>query len=299
MKSCDTVVLGVVYQGLEEFIQDYCSSINSQSDQDFDILIINDGFKGELNSLFAKSINVIELTEGLSPAEIRLIGINNAMQLGYKKLIFTDTDDFYSNNRIAESKKGLITADFVYNQLIPVDSKGEIIEGAPVFDLPSMISNIEELLDWNVLGLGNTAVNLESLEYLKLKDVVVAFDWWLFSYLLINGRKGIEIEAESYYRQHETNIVGSKNQLSEQSLDVGIKVKLLHYYALLSLVEGSYSLDITTELKTRINQIETLKTKIVDSEYKSEYICSKNKEVGDINKGWWSQVGPLKIKKKI
>ena len=128
MKKSKTLVLGVNYKGVENYVKDYFKSIKNQDTNQFDLLILNDNASslgiGEMNV----NVDEIKISGNKSPAQIRYDGLNYAIKNDYQNLIFSDLDDFFSMNRISLSISALQKYDFVFNEIHLIDQNSEIID---------------------------------------------------------------------------------------------------------------------------------------------------------------------------
>ena len=97
MTNINTLLIGVVFEEVKPFLNKYIDSLNSQSTKNFDLLILNDGYKEDIP---VNKINnqIISILNNQTSAQIRQFGINYAIKINYKIIIFTDTDDYYSQN---------------------------------------------------------------------------------------------------------------------------------------------------------------------------------------------------------
>ena len=208
----NALLICVIYPKVKKYLADYCEFIKSQDVNRFDILILNDGFIGEF-PLRNYRITIIDIKSRLTPAEIRMLGTKYAIENDYTYVIFSDTDDYFSTNRISVSINRLEKYDFVFNELYIINEKEDVIQK----------SYYNKLIK-----------NLEYTNYLE----IIAVDWWVFSILLLNKYKGGFIkEAITYYRQHHNNFIGIGNKLNKTILRRGIKVKQIHYENLLKYCE--------------------------------------------------------------
>ncbi len=81
------VVVGTVYPGVENYLDDYFKTLASQSWRKFDILLANDGLQ---NFEIPMSVNelggqIFEVNESISANRRSLI--NRAIKLGYEKIV--------------------------------------------------------------------------------------------------------------------------------------------------------------------------------------------------------------------
>lgn len=291
----NAVVLGFIYPGVENYLDDYFSSLSQQSTKCFDIYIYNDGFDNNLLEHFITrykdlNIRVIRIENKLTPAEIREIAITDHVDK-YNYMIFSDTDDYFSTNRVEQSINALQNFDFCYNDIYLVDNFGVNYTQNSYFrnkEHPNMITQYEPLLDKNFCGLSNTAINLKTvnLKSLKIPPELIAVDWWIFSILTINDYCGCFLsDAFTYYRQHDLNTVGGLNYLNEKQLLRGIKIKKDHYKLLLRYCSSKYNYMIQEEYGN-IEQLDEIISG--NNTILKNYLFNVNKE--DKEYLWWENI---------
>lgn len=288
------VILGVLYSGIEDYLDDYFSSLENQSFMDYDIWIFNDGLDKKLLQRYVNKYNRLNIYEknldvNYTPAQIREIAIREIKDK-YDYLIFTDADDYFSSNRIEKSIRVLEDYDFCYNDMILVDFKGERLSDTTYFankDNPKIVNSFNQLVNKNFCGLSNTAINLKTinLDFLLIPQNLIAVDWWIFSLLSMKGYKGYFLDnAYTYYRQHETNTVGGLCKMNEKLLLRGVHVKKEHYKLLLEHYSSKFDSIINKEL----NNILALEKKIKERTYLEKYIANINNE--DKEFVWWETI---------
>lgn len=289
-----TLVFGVVYPGVEDYIDDYAESINDQDYQEFDILIIDDGLHIDLTKKFNKDIDIIFSENKYSKAEIRQLSIDYAIQKGYRNIVFTDTDDFFSRDRIANAVKMLNSYDFVINELVVTDNGGHIAE-YQIWDKFINQKNlvIDSFLDSNIFGLSNSAVRTSLLKQILLPDEIIASDWIIVSQLLLAGAEGIISDSKTYHRQTENNDVGIRFQLTPNRLRKGILAKRLHYQSMCQICKSSGVPEYIEQYLEKFNQMKELADNITDSGFENNYIDAVNRNFETIYTGWWSEILPL------
>ena len=291
----------VLFPGIKAYANEYFRSIEGQIAEGVDLLILNDNFDmNTLNSM--PEATVLDMPPHFSPAEIRQVGIEYSVESGYQNIIFSDGDDFFSSDRIMESLLHLEGSEFIYNQVIPVDSNGTILSSVTPshMRMPSSVSSVDSLLDYNFLGLSNTAVTLKFLNDFIIPGGLVAVDWYLFTILLLMGAKGRFVKnAKTYYRQTESNLVGSQQPLNKERLQVGIDVKYNHYTHVLKFCETHNLISQGEKFNTKKKQMFELKTALKDHDFTEEYINSINFSMEHIYKGWWSEILTLPEWNKI
>lgn len=288
------VVLGVLYPGIEDYLDDYFFSLNSQTYKHHDIWIFNDGLDKMLVKMYIDKYNKLNvylknLDNSYTPAEIRELAIKT-IKNKYDYLIFTDADDYFSSNRIEESINKLQNYDFCYNDMILVNNKGERLTQNTYFenkDNPINVNNFNQLVSKNFCGLSNTAINLRTinLDFLKIPKNLIAVDWWIFSLLLIKGYVGCFVNNTfTYYRQHSTNTVGGLCKVNEKQLFRGLYVKKEQYNLLLEDNPSKFNIIIEEEL----NNILILEKKINERTYLENYITHVNRENKEFM--WWENI---------
>ncbi len=291
----NALLIGVIYPKVRKYLLDYCKSIEYQDTNNYDILILNDGFIGRF-PLKNKRITIIDIKNKLTPAEIRMLGIKYAIENDYKYIIFSDTDDYFSSNRISVSINKLEKYDFVFNELYLINKKKDVIQKSYYNNMLKKIeyTNYLEIINGNLFGLGNAAVKVNKLKELFIPKEINAVDWWIFSILLLNKCKGGFIkEAITYYRQHNNNFIGISKKLNKTILQKGIKTKRIHYKDLLTYCEDHKMKEATKIYSKKLEEINTLNKYIKDDSFCKRYIEVINKNYKKIYSGWWSEILPI------
>lgn len=279
-KQSDTVILTTAFNVALPVARAFFNSLVRQTENSFDIFIVNDGF-GQLDIIKHEfpSLYIIEV-EGVGViSKNREIMINTTRGV-YKNAIFCDFDDFFSENRVADSLTLLDAYDIVVND-VDLYLDGEIIDQS-LFS--HNLSNGQELLlndilQCNYFGMSNTAVKMSSIPHVNFDHRLRAVDWHFFSLLLLNGARAVfSNKMHTVYRQHNTNIANIKCTDLTQLYNE-LSVKEIHY----GLLSSSY--DCYEKL---YEQIKTLSEQIKDIE--------PNTSLEEINfydsstKAWWSLI---------
>ena len=288
-----------VYPGSEKYYSDFFYSITNQTENNFDLLVLCDGTS--VNIAFAKGELFLEkIPKGKTPAQVRGVGIKFAIKNNYQFLVFTDIDDYFSENRLETSVKGLRENCIVYNDLVPVNELGRtLFANHEYFSFPDKINDFNCLLHYNIIGMGSAAVQVRSMPKIDIPPDVIAVDWWFFTVLLLNGMQGNFLkDVKTFYRQGNNNLVGSYQKLTNKRLDYGIKVKLVHYNRLFEYcIEHGYGTYAEIFFK-EASEIQLLQQAIADEKFRDKYLLSINNRLPEIYKGWWSEILPLKDWKK-
>lgn len=232
------VIFGsVIYSDAVIYAADFLRSLNNQTDRDFSLLLINDGVSPQIiDHIISKYNNDYEILGNpnhLSPVKLRVKLIEEAYLRKGNYLILGDIDDYFSDDRIEKVKNAFLrnkSIGFVYNDLRLFNGKKCMPE------MPVRVNSVKDILEYNFLGLSNTAIKMNDIDV----DFIVSlnecssfvFDWYLFSRLVLNGKKGIYVsKTVTYYRIHEDNYAGIP-QIMADMIDKELFVKRMHYNVL-------------------------------------------------------------------
>ena len=204
--------LTTVFPKNEKYLYDFFNSLKNQTYQNFDIVVINDGYKkfDKIKDDYSQNLNIIEVRYSNTPAKNKEYGINYCIDQKYDVLIFGDSDDYFQNNRVKKSLEFLNEADVVVNDLSLFNKNGVFKKNYMSHRINNLdIIDIEFIKDKNIFGMSNTAVKLKNLPKVLFDDKIIAVDWYFFKRLLEKGSKAIFTnEIITYYRQHEKNTIG-------------------------------------------------------------------------------------------
>jgi len=211
LKLNNVAFLTTIFPMEEQFLIDFFDSLSKQTYKNFDVIVVNDGYE-DFDKIKEKycELNVVELPCLKTPAKNREFGINFCKDEQYEVLIFGDSDDYFSDNRIELSLSALNNNDIVVNDVSLFDDSGiyETMYMSNRLQDDSKIS-FEYIQDKNIFGLSNTAIKLDILEEVVFDEDLVAVDWYLYKGLLKNRSNAVFInKAITYYRQYKDNTVG-------------------------------------------------------------------------------------------
>ena len=205
------VFLTTIFPMKEQFLIDFFDSLNRQTYDKFDVVVVNDGYYDFYDiKIKYQNLSIIELPHSDTTAKNREYGINYCIDNKYDVLIFGDSDDYFSDNRVEESLKYLETFDIVVNDLNLFDKNG-MYEERYISNRLSHESEVkfDYIQDKNIFGLSNTAIKTNILNRVKFDKDLVAVDWYLYKKLLKDGCNSIFTnKATTYYRQYDFNTIG-------------------------------------------------------------------------------------------
>jgi len=247
--------LTTIFPMKEEYLTMFLNSLEKQTCQNFDLIIVNDGYIDFkiLKDRFDK-LNIIELEFSSTHAKNREYGINYVIEQKYDILIFGDSDDCFEKDRVEISLEKLLDYDIVVNDLSLFDGKNIFCKGY----LSNRIENNTEIdlqfiKEKNIFGISNTAIKIGELDKIYFDKELIAIDWYFFSTLLIKGYKAVfTTDTETLYRQYAENIIGI-GKLTKETLLNGISLKLRQYKLLINLDESyKYQYEEILQLKKEI-----------------------------------------------
>lgn len=223
----------VLHPGNLTYFPDFLRSLQAQTDIDFTLLLFNDSV--ESLDLYLDGYNLpyqIVAAKG-SISEIRNQMLQYLLESDYRFAIFGDTDDFFSNNRVVVNKLLLQNNDIVVNDLWLTNTAGNVISKAYWKNREILMGliNFNSILDYNFIGLGNTAIRTEILKCMPDFDPSLkVVDWFLYSILLYKNSLSVVFTPETYifYRQHQENLIGRK-EITLQKLKNVCATKAEHY----------------------------------------------------------------------
>lgn len=276
-------VLGVVFPEVEKYLDSYLASLEKQTFNNFDLIIINDGLGDFEKYKDSCRLRINEIKYTNTPAKIREFAINYIKEK-YHYAVFTDSDDFFADNRVEKSLELLQHYDIVVNDLTTVSGEGKVLSSNY---LSNRITNLSEvkpdyIVDKNVFGLSNTAVRLRSCpERIQFNSNMVAVDWFFYAILLSRGCRAIfTSDTITYYRIYGGNAVGLGCRVTKTLIEKGIAVKLNHYEAM------SGENKKMSELYQRYKEIQK---KMAISDFKEKYLYDISKQCMDYPL-WWEQI---------
>lgn len=220
-----------IYKEGLQYAEEFSASINAQTYKDFDVLLINDNLtEVEGESICHKFYNPSFLipSKGHTIFETRTFLLEEARRRGYELLVIGDFDDCFSEERIENIVKAVCPQyTFYYHDLR--DFSGNL----QFKTMPPTTEDVSMILEYNYLGMGNTAICVQQLQEDFLKTIyegnTKVFDWYLYTRILAEGHKGKFVpQTNTYYRLHERNLAGSIAETKE-SIQKEIQVKLEHY----------------------------------------------------------------------
>lgn len=211
LKLNNIAFLTTIFPVDEVFLTDFFNSLCQQTTKDFDIVVINDGYVNfdKIKDVY-HMLNILEIKCSDTPSQNRQYGINYCIDNGYEVLIFGDSDDYFSPNRVELSLQLLVENDIVVNDVSLFNNHG-VYEKNYITNRVDNNSKVEFdfIKDKNIFGLSNTALNMKILKTVNFDKDLIAIDWCLYKDLLANKNTAVFTnKTTTYYRQHKDNTIG-------------------------------------------------------------------------------------------
>lgn len=228
----------VVFPASLPFLSPFLESLVAQSDDDFCVVVLNDGVQG-LESYFEKyNLRYQIITSPSSkPHENRIFALNKIKE-SFKSILFIDSDDELGENRVAVVKSLLKNNDMVISDIDLISENGELLLKGYLSERLTNKQPIKaaDLINKNIAGFTNTAVNIPNNHtFPELPENIKAVDWAVFHHLLsVNDNAIFTSECSTRYRQYNSNLVGM-NEYSEKMVIKSVQEKIYHYSFMLEL----------------------------------------------------------------
>ena len=182
-------------------------------------------------------VTLIDASGCPCPTAVRRTLLTTAKRHDSDILIFTDCDDVLEPGALASHAAALEQADFSYGDQILMDAAGRP-SGDTLFGMwnpPRRTAGPDTLHDGNFMGFSAAAIRRSRLsdEAATPPSTVIATDWWVFTRLLIAGRKAARtVLPVVRYRQHTANADGLRPDASIDALRRRASIAVAHFDAL-------------------------------------------------------------------
>ncbi|MCP6719113.1 MAG: glycosyltransferase family 2 protein [Patescibacteria group bacterium] len=279
-----TLLVSFIYPIIKQYLRDFFISLNSQTIEEFDAIIFDDKFNENLKD-YGYNGKILYNNDELNIFEVRKLVIDYSIEHNYDLLIFADADDVMAKDRVENIIKSYeVNISFFYNDLYLLSNREtDFFKGK----LPSNIEALEKIKEYNYFGMSHTALNVKKeREYLKIMpttDKMIAYDWFLYSYILSKGGCGKKVNTKTYYRIYSNSTAGYTNYLTDKKLRTGLKVKKYHY-DFMKQFDDTYN-DL-------LNKIIILEEKLNNPDFKDKYIKYINSKFSD-SVFWWENIKTL------
>lgn len=209
----------VFYPGAETYIGEFFDSVLDQTYKDFDLIIVNDGYKDKKLSSLCPNLSVVELRGDATISGNRAIGINYAIDKNYNYLFLCDVDDYMHPARVEHVLRSFGNNDIIVNDLdiVGTDRKLIVKDYFQKSISANTILDKDFVKDKNVFGFSNSALKVSALSKVSFPTDLKVVDWYFFTQLLNEGLKAQFLdESLTEYRQHSKNLIG----ISSFTIDV-------------------------------------------------------------------------------
>lgn len=226
-------VISAIFPANAPYFGDFFRSYAAQTRRDFDLVLFNDGVAPaalERWRHFGLETRVVSVPRGKSPAEVRAFMIAWVLGAPYRFVVFADSDDSCTPNRVEDAVAQLAEATFVFHDMNLVDADHELL--APAYWRTRLrhgeTIGLSFLREKNALGFGNSAARREALLPVAIPAGLRAADWFYFHTLLHDHAARFTTKSLVNYRQHARNLSGL-GPLTVARLHDICEVKRMHY----------------------------------------------------------------------
>lgn len=246
-----TVVFSVIFPSNLSYFPSFLISLENQTNNNFKLFLINDGVLELERYLKNTSLEYeTHFVNNLTAFEIRLFGLKLVSKLKPDVIIFADTDDIFSVNRVEILVEKLEKHPFVCNDINLINELGETIEKT-VWEKrvgDNFQFDIQYVKNKNLIGLGNAGMQFRQLKGIlnKLNQISDGNDWLFFSAAESELNVLFVTSCSTHYRQHDNNLIGKK-KLDIESIKKVIQGKIKHYELLQTI--GFKVFDVKQEIK--------------------------------------------------
>jgi hypothetical protein len=281
-----TVVFSVIFPGNLIYFKSFIKSLECQIYKNFKLILINDGVI-DIDSYFI-DVNLdyeAFLVKDLSPFEIRILGMKLVSDLNPEFIIFADTDDTFSPNRVEALVQGLKFHPFVCNDIDLMNDEGHLIKksvwGNRLKD--NFEFDIHFIKDKNIIGLGNAGIQNKYLNKIlnKIEGLKEGNDWLFFSAAEESLQAVFLKHCSTNYRQHNNNVLGKK------AINIDDLVKLIEgrikHYTLLKIIKFK-CYDLTNEINLNHNLLQYVLNEPIKIQKKLKKI-----NLLESNLFWWEE----------
>jgi|GEM_PF-4764731 len=291
-----TAVLTVFYPGMQPFIDAYIQCINSQSDQGFEMVIVDDAYPGPI-SLVKERIQVPchVIESPFTPQQNRLEGLQECQRLGFDLIICSDSDETMFVDRVEGVKRYFAQRP---DQYLLFNNAEASHEGA-YFDLNyKSVLCLDDIVDFNVLGYGAMNLRASLVPFLVslANNRVAVFDWWVaLRYLLSEQSVEFRPDIKNHYTVHPDHFVGPALAVSKARIEQSIRVKKSMYTEMHAFCQQSKKEAQADLFLKKSNEIALIETYIdqysMDSYFDrvKSYLERKDKIY------WWQEAVSLSV----
>lgn len=291
-----TALYTTIYPGEEPFIKPWFDSVESQTDNDFDIVIGLDSLTPD--QVFESAgkrfkARFITADAEATPVQVRAKAFKIIID-EYEQAVFTDSDDILLPQRVAEAKQLLKKCDLCACALHIIDADGSDMNRVfPVLENEDLASLLPHA---NIFGLSNTAYRCELLEKLMpFPPECVMLDWFMATKAWLLGAR-IKTTAKQLmqYRQHPENTARVVPPFTkEQVLKAGNLVEL--HYSLLQTHILQFFCEKAEPFITANDNLKIFMDSMESPDILDNYVKNLNKlEEKHI---WWSWIAHPKLEK--
>ncbi len=229
-----------VYPEGEKFLAEFFTSVNNQTDKNFDLWIGLDRFRErDLDQYLHENLSVkcIELKQGESNISLRQRAIEQMIE-HYPGIIFVDSDDILTPFRVLTARASLQRFDVYGCAMKIIDESGKDLEIS--FQLPNGCDIDSILPRFNIFGMSNTCYSAKILhKCMPFPEDCILFDWLLATRAWgQDARMFFDRSEQMKYRQHSLNIARVLPPFTLEQIQKSTILVIQHYKHILNTIPG-------------------------------------------------------------
>lgn len=285
----------VIFSQNIPYLEAFFDSVSNQDTLSFDFLIINEDVDIAQYTKWTKNATILQSIG--NPLENRLQMIRYAKEKRYKYIIWQDSDDMCSPERITTILEEIGDCDVLVHDMRIIDNVGDKIGESFIGErFCNMDICFEDIKYKNFIGFGNTAVRVDCLSSnMYIPESIKAVDWWIACSLALDGKNIKYINKTlSDYRQYDLNLahlnLAHLNIVSTDQLKRQLGIINAHYTGLIkSLVKDKV---LQTELKQHNRKIEMIINKFPEEKLRLNTITLFKEEYTS-QFVWWEEINDI------
>lgn len=222
----------------EKYLVDFFTSLNNQTDKNFDLWVGLDRFpKDSLQSYLSEELFVtyVKRESGESNISMRQRALEGMIQ-HYQAIIFVDSDDILVPSRIAAARSAMKYADVYACAMKIIDERGYDL--GITFQKPEG-SSIDTLIPrFNIFGMSNTCYTSEILKKCQpFPPNSVLLDWFVATRAWGNNATLVfDPSVQMMYRQHSLNTARVIPPFTKTQIKRSTELVLQHYVLVLEKI---------------------------------------------------------------
>jgi len=287
-------VYTTIYPGVETYLPDWYSSVQAQTDQNFQVWVGLDGIEaGAVEAAIGTRLDAVWVPSKSddTPARIRQRSLWQIME-DFDAVVLVDSDDILHPTRVASSRVALQTSELAACALRLVDQHRKDLGTTFTLSERAVPDNIFPRN--NVFGFSNSAYRSELLRRcLPVPAGIALVDWFLATKAWLKGAKlAFDPIIRMEYRQHGANTAPIRFPFDANQVIRDTKKVWEHYCQLLSSPMGDVLPDRWAQVQEAATDVRVFSEQVVLQPKKlANYVSNLNILQPEVV-WWWDVAQP-------